>query len=303
MADQTFSPLPPLPAIRCFEAAARLSSFTRAAEELGMTQAAVSYQIKHLEERLGSPLFLRGPRGVELTEAGRRLAPAVANAFAALRAAFADLAEGAGGVLSVTATPTFASNWLVPRLGCFQIAHPEIAVRLDVNGRLVDFTREEVDIGIRSGPGDWPGLAAHRLMASDYTPMLSPRLIAKSGRLEKPGDLLKLPLIDPTDPWWRDWFSAAGVDAPDLSRRTEMRVGAQNLAAQAALAGTGAAILTPAFYAAELADGRLVQPFPLVRGSGSSYWLVYLEARRRAPKIRAFRDWILGEVAGGMPDS
>jgi LysR family glycine cleavage system transcriptional activator len=274
-------------------------SFTRAAEELGMTQAAVSYQIKYLEERLGSPLFLRGPRGVQLTEAGRRLAPAVATAFAALRAAFADLGDSADGVLNVTATNTFASNWLVPRLGCFQVEHPEIAVRLDVSSRMVDLAREELDIGIRSGTGGWPGLVAHRLMESDYTPMLSPRLLEKHGPLERPADLLKLPLIDPTDPWWSDWFSAAGVEPPDFSRRTEMRVGAQNLAAQAALAGTGAAILTPAFYTAELADGRLMQPFPLVRSAGSSYWLVYLEGRKRAPKIRAFRDWILGEVADG----
>src|SRR5690606_17071216 len=140
-------PLPPLAAIRCFEAAARHQSFTRAARELGMTQAAVSYQIRILEDRLGGPLFLRGPRGVALTEAGRRLAPAVTEAFAALRAAFADLSEAAEGVLTVSAVNTFASNWLVPRLGAFQLAHPKIAVRLDVSGRLVDFAREEVDVG------------------------------------------------------------------------------------------------------------------------------------------------------------
>src|SRR5918999_316827 len=120
--------LPPLPAIRCFEAAARHQSFTRAAEELGMTQAAVSYQIKVLEDRVGGPLFLRGPRGVALTETGRRLAPAVTDAFAALQAAFGDLSEAEEGVLAVSATATFASNWLVPRLGAFSLAHPGIAV-------------------------------------------------------------------------------------------------------------------------------------------------------------------------------
>jgi LysR family glycine cleavage system transcriptional activator len=289
--------LPPLPAIRCFEAAARCQSFTRAAGELGMTQAAVSYQIKLLEERLGGPLFLRGPRGVVLTEAGRRLAPAVTDAFSALRAAFADMSDRVEGVLTVSASTTFASNWLAPRLGVFQLAHPQIAVRLDVAGHLVDFDREEVDVGIRGGAGQWPGLVAHRLMGAEYTPMLSPRLLAKVGPLDRPADLLKLPLIDPTDPWWTDWFTAAGVDAPDLSRRTEMRVGAQNLAAQGALAGHGAAILTPAFFGTELAEGRLVQPFPLVRGSEHSYWLLYLEARRRASKIKAFRDWLLAAIA------
>jgi len=288
--------LPPLPAIRCFEAAARLQSFTRAAEELGMTQAAVSYQIKQLEDRVGGRLFLRGPRGVELTETGRRLAPAVTEAFAALRAAFADVGDSLEGVLAITAVPTFASNWLAPRLGAFQIAHPEIAVRLDVSGHMVDFGRGEVDVGIRTGKGEWPSLTAHLLMKSEYTPMLSPKLLARVGALERPEDLLNLPLIDPDDPWWPSWFAAAGVAAPDLTRRTEMRVGAQNLAAQAALAGQGAAILTPAFYRAELAEGRLIQPFPLVQRSEHSHWLVYLTARRNAPKIRAFRDWLLAAV-------
>ncbi len=289
--------LPPLPAIRCFEAAARLQSFTRAAEELGMTQAAVSYQIKQLEDRLGGRLFLRGPRGVELTDIGRQLAPAVTDAFAALRAAFADAGTSVEGVLHITAVPTFASNWLAPRLGSFQIAHPAIAVRLDVNGHMVDLARGEADVGIRTGKGAWPGLAAHLLMESEYTPMVSPKLLERTGPLERPADLLELPLIDPDDPWWPNWFAAAGVEAPDLSRRTEMRVGAQNLAAQAALAGQGAAILTPAFYRAELADGRLVQPFALVERSDFRHWLVYAEARRRAPKIRAFRDWLLAAVA------
>lgn len=289
-------PLPPLSAIRCFEAAARHRSFTRAAHELGMTQAAVSYQIKLLEERLG-PLFLRGPRGVELTEAGRRLAPGVIDAFTALRAAFEDLAQAVEGVLAVSAVNTFASNWLVQRLGTFQLAYPDIAVRLDVSGRLVDFTREEVDVGIRSGDGHWPGLAAHRLMAVDYTPVLSPDLLAKVGPLGAPADLLKLALIDPADPWWTDWFTAAGVAVPDLSRRPDMRVGTQHLAANAALAGQGVAIVSPAFFSDELATGRLVQPFALVHSSEGSYWLVYPEARRRSAKIRAFRDWLLGAVS------
>ena len=294
-------PLPPLSAIRCFEAAARHLSFTRAAEELGMTQAAVSYQIKLLEERFG-PLFLRKARGVALTEAGRSLAPAVTDAFATLRAAFEDVAQTAEGVLVVSAVNTFASNWLVPRLGAFQMAHPAIAVRLDVNGRLVDFTREEVDVGIRSGEGPWPGLAAHRLKPVDYTPVLSPRLLERSGPLGSPADLLKLPLVDPQDPWWADWFAAVGVGAADrllaeLSRRPDIRVGTQPLAASVALSGQGVAIVSPGFFREEIASGRLVQPFPLVHTSGASYWLVYPDARRRSAKIRAFRDWLLAAVA------
>jgi LysR family glycine cleavage system transcriptional activator len=297
MAD---SSLPPLPAIRCFEAAARLQNFTRAANELGMTQAAISYQIKILEDRVGSPLFLRGPRGVTLSEAGRRLEPAISEAFAQLRAAFDDLHETADDILSITALGTFATNWLVPRLGAFQLAHPAIAVRLDASNELTDFSREDVDVGIRSGRGAWRGLRADALFAAAYSPMLSPLLLLKAGPLETPADLLRLPLIDPTDSWWTDWFVAAGVEAPDLSKRKEIRVENQQLAGRAALAGQGVAILMPAFFPEELADGRLVQPFPLVRESAEMhYWLVYPEARRNSKKIRAFRDWLLGEIGAG----
>jgi LysR family glycine cleavage system transcriptional activator len=294
--------LPPLSAIRAFEAAARHQSFTRAAEELGMTQAAVSYQIKVLEDRVGAPLFARGPRGVSLTELGRRLAPTIGEAFAQLRATFDALNETSESILAITALSTFATNWLVPRLGAFQLANPGIAVKLDVSPELIDFTRGEFDVGIRSGNGVWPGLIAHPLFAAAYSPMLSPHLLERVGPLVEPGDLLKLPmldLIDPTDSWWVDWFEAAGVAHPDLSDRKGIRVLNQQLAGRAALAGQGVAILMPAFFSEELASGLLVQPFPLVRRSAEThYWLVYAEARRRAKKIGAFRDWILAEAAG-----
>jgi LysR family glycine cleavage system transcriptional activator len=289
--------LPPLSAIRAFEAAARHQSFTRAAEELGMTQAAVSYQIRLLEDRVGGPLFVRGPRGVVLSETGRRVAPAVTDAFAQLRSAFAELDEADEGVLAISALATFATNWLVPRIGAFQLAHPKLAVKLEASNALVDFTRAEVDVGIRSGNGKWPGLAAHALFGADFTPMLSPRLLEQAGPLQSPADLLRLPLIDPTDQWWIEWFETAGVSAPDLSNRVELRVENQQLAGRAALAGQGVAILMPAFFAEELASGLLVQPFPIMRRSPEvHYWVVYLEARRRSPKIRAFRDWILEAV-------
>jgi LysR family transcriptional regulator, glycine cleavage system transcriptional activator len=292
------SALPPLAAIRCFEAAARHQSFTRAAEELGMTQAAVSYQVKLLEERVGSPLFSRGARGVTLSDAGRRLAPSVSEAFTQIRAAFEDLSETAEGILRITAGGTIATNWLVSRLGAFQLKHPGIAVSLDVTNDLVDLARADVDVGLRSGQGQWPGLAAHPLMAAAFTPMLSPRLVERFGPLDGPADLLRFPLIDPTDDWWVDWFEEAGVAAPDLSNRGGISVLNQQLAGRAALSGQGVAILMPAFFADELASGLLVQPFQVVRQSSEAhYWLVYAEARRRSPKIRAFRDWILAEAA------
>jgi LysR family glycine cleavage system transcriptional activator len=292
------STLPPLAAIRCFEAAARHQSFTRAAEELGMTQAAISYQIKLLEERVGSALFVRSARGVTLSEAGGRLAPAISEAFTQMRAAFEDLSEKAEGILRITALATFAANWLVPRLGSFQLKHPTIAVSLDVTNVVLDLARGEVDVGLRSGHGNWPGLTAHPLMPAAFTPMVSPQLLERVGPLAEPRDLLKAPLIDPDDEWWVEWFEEAGVTSPDLSDRTGIRVWNQQLAGRAALAGQGAAILMPAFFADELARGLLVQPFPIVRQtSDTHYWLVYAEARRRAPKIRAFRDWILAEAA------
>ena len=291
------SELPPLSAIRVFEAAARHASFTKAAAELGMTQAAVSYQMKVLEERIGAPLFLRRPRQVALTDVGQRLAPAVTEAFALLSEAYAAARGGAQGTLCVTTVLTFASNWLARHLGSFQLAHPSLAVRLDTDSRMVDFAREDVDIGIRSGGGNWPGLATHKLFDLDFTPMLSPKLAESIGGVKEPADLLRLRILDPGDPWWRQWFAAANVPAEELAGRPDASLGSQSYEGNAAVAGQGVAILTPAFFATELADGRLIQPFDLVCSDGHAYWLVYPEARRNAPKIRAFRDWLLAEIA------
>ncbi|TIT07469.1 MAG: LysR family transcriptional regulator [Mesorhizobium sp.] len=291
------APLPPLQAIRVFEAVARHLSFTKAAQELGMTQAAASYQIKLLEERIGAPLFLRRPKQIELTGPGQRLAPAVSEAFSILGQAYAAARGGADGLLCVTTVLTFASNWLAQHLGSFQIAHPALAVRLDTSSRLTDFAREDVDIAIRSGGGKWPGLEAHKLLDADFTPMLSPKLAASIGGVKEPADLLRLPILDPGDVWWSQWFEAAGVTGHDLAKRPGSSMGAQAYEANAAMAGHGVAILTRALFKNEIADGRLIQPFDLVGDDGHAYWLVYPTARRNAPKIRAFRDWILAEIA------
>jgi LysR family transcriptional regulator, glycine cleavage system transcriptional activator len=295
--------LPPLSAIRVFEAAARHASFTRAADELGMTQAAVSYQIKVLEERIGVPLFLRRPRQVVLTEAGRNLAPAITEAFALMSEAYAAVRSGAQGTLVISTVQTFGSNWLARRLGSFQIAHPSIAVRIGTESHMVDFAREEVDVGIRSGNGSWPGLEVHMLFRADFTPMLSPRLADSIGGVRRPADLLRLPVLDSGDPWWARWFAAAGVAAEELSKRPGSSMGSQASEGSAAIAGQGVAILTRAFFSAELADGRLVQPFELVCDDGNAYWLVYPESRRNVPKIRAFREWLLAEIAVSAGDA
>lgn len=295
------SRLPPLAAVRAFEAAARHGSVTRAAEELGMTQAAVSYQIKVLEERIGTPLFLRKPRRIELTDVGREFAPAVTQAFELLGAAYATARHGACGTLVVSTLPTLAANWLARRIGPFQAAHPELTVRIETSTDLVDFARHEVDVGIRAGRGDWPGLSAHRLLASAFTPMLSPGLAATIGGVRQPADLLRLPIIDATDVWWTQWLAAAGVAAEGFEDRPGSRTRVQLYEGNAAVAGQGVAILTPAFFADELADGRLIQPFDLVCDDGDAYWLIYPEARRNTPKIVAFRRWILGEIPATEP--
>lgn len=290
--------LPPLTSIRAFEAAARHGSFTKAAEELGMTQAAVSYQIKLLEERIGSPLFLRRPRQVTLTEVGARLSPVISEAFDMMRAAIAATRENADGVLTISTIPTFAANWLVPRLGSFQLAQPALAVRLQASREIIDFSRQDADVGIRSGGGSWPGLVSHRIFDADFTPMLSPSLAASIGGVRVPEDLLKLPIVDPGDPWWRLWFSAAGISDPDLRGDPRSRFGDQHLEGKAVIAGQGVGILTPAFYEAELAQGVLIQPFDIVGTADHYYWLVYPESRRNLPKVRAFRDWLLGQLEG-----
>jgi LysR family glycine cleavage system transcriptional activator len=289
--------LPPLNALRVFEAAARLGSFTKAAEELGMTQSAASYQIKLLEERAGALLFVRGTRRIDLTEAGEMLAPKATRTFSALADAWAAVKGGAGGVLAVTSVDSFASNWLSVRLGAFQLMHRDLAVKVDASARLVDFTRENVDVGIRTGAGDWPGLTAHYLFRADYTPMLSPRLAESVGGLHRPEDLYKVALLCADYSWWPSWFRAAGLRFDPDRVIVGARLDTEIYDAMAAMTDQGAAILTRNLYSDFLAKGQLVQPFDITASDGDGYWLVYLESRRNTPRIRIFRDWLLDQTA------
>jgi len=288
----------PLSAIRVFEAAARLGGFTRAAEELGMTQAAVSWQVKALEQRLGQPLFRRLPREVALTASGERLARAATEAMNSLRAALADIGDRSDGVLAITTLQTFAMQWLAPRLGAFQVAHPQIAVRVETSNRVVDLLREEADVGIRAGQGDWPGLEALPLFPTSQTVLASPALLARLPPLASPKDLLEAPRIGAA--WeWALWFRAAGVEPPADVRDAAPRLtgDTQTLEVAAALAGQGFALASPVLFAGDIESGRLVQPFPVTVAMGQTYWLVYPQDRRRARKIAAFRDWLLACVA------
>lgn len=287
--------LPPLAAVRVFEAAARHGNFTRAAAELGMTQAAVSYQIRLIEERLGAPLFHRDKGRVALTEAGRRAAPLVTSAFDALDDAFAAARDETASVLTISSANTFAANWLAPRLGSFQLRHPDLAVRLDASDTLVDFARDTADVAIRSTRLPGPGLHADRLFESRFTPMASPDFLARHP-VEAPADLLGVPRLTPDDAWWPIWFEAAGV-APCGGRGGGLQLDSQIIEGAAALAGQGVALLNARMWARERAAGRLVAPFAISATTGAAFWLVCTEPRRNLPKIRFFREWLLAEVA------
>jgi LysR family transcriptional regulator, glycine cleavage system transcriptional activator len=287
--------LPPLSAVRVFESAARHENFTQAGAELGMTQAAVSYQIRLLEERLGLPLFARARGRVTLTEAGRRIAPLVGSAFETLEEAFSGLVADDQGLLSVSTAQTFATTWLAPRVGAFQVKHADLAVRLSTDNRLVDFSAGEFHAAVRIGRGGWPGLKCHFLFRLAFSPICSAEL-ARRHRLERPEQLLHLPRLSPADDWWSEWFARAGVALPDGGQSGGLVLDNQVIEANAAFAGAGVAMMTPMFWRGELESGRLVQPFPLVHVTDRSHWLVYPEARRTQPKIVALRDWLLAEA-------
>ncbi|HEX4737633.1 MAG TPA: transcriptional regulator GcvA [Allosphingosinicella sp.] len=287
--------LPPLAAVKVFEAAARHENFTLAAAELGMTQAAVSYQIRLLEERLGVPLFLRSKRRVTLTDAGRRVAGPVSAALDGIAEAFSGLVDEDESVLSINTAQTFASTWLAPRLGSFQLERPELAVRVATDNVLIDFARDEADLAIRIGQGPWPGLRHHFLFHLHFTPICTPEFRDRHG-LEAPEDVLRAPRLSQEDDWWKMWLEHAGLRAPE-GRMPGIKLDSQVTEVQAVYAGHGIALLTPMFWRAELASGRLVQPFPLVACDRRAHWLLYPEHKRNRAKIRAFREWLLREVA------
>ena len=291
--------LPPLAAIRAFEAAARTENFTAAAAELGMTQAAVSYQVKSLEERMGAPLFVRERGRVRLTPLGARLLPALSSAFDTIEAAFATHREEDESLLTITTTHTFANTWLAWRLGGFQIDHPELAVRMSTSNELIDLRSGDADVAIRAGRGDWEGLEHHELFKSSFTPMASPECVAeleaKLGRAIEPGDIPHQHLINPSDDWWQQWFSDNGVPADEsVLRRPGIRLENQANEGHAAMAGQGFALLTPFLWQGDVAAGRLVVPFPeSISARGWAYWLVLPPERRMVPKVKRFREWLL----------
>ncbi len=292
-------PLPSLNGLRAFEAAARHLSFTRAAEELNVTQAAVSHQIKGLEERLGIALFRRLNRALVLTEAGQRLYPATRDAFDRLAEAVEGLrARTTTGPLTVSVLPSFAAKWLVPRLSRFQERYPDIDLRIAALERLVDLARDDVDVAIRFGAGNWPGVRADLLLKNYLTPVCSPSML---DRLREPADLAHVTLLHESMepmaqfPDWAAWLRAAGVSGVDVTRG--LRFSHTHILLQAAIDGRGVALGQLALAADDLAAGRLAAPFDLKLPAGYAYYLVCLPGAVERPKIKAFREWVFAETA------
>ena len=289
--------LPPLNAVRAFEAAARHLSFTKAAKELHVTQAAISHQVKALEAYLGLKLFRRLNRALVLTEEGQTYLPPVKRIFDHLYDATRRLTENeARGKLTVSVIPSLAARWLVPRLGRFREAQPDIDVRVAPSGHLVDFAREDVDVGIRYGRGRYPGLRVDRLMTEDILPVCSPALLEGSRPLKRPSDLRHHTLLhDEGHAEWRTWLRAAGVDDVDATRGTVFTD--SGMLIQAAAAGQGVALARGALAADDLASGRLVRPFDFNLPAEFAYYIVCPEATADQPKVVAFREWLLQESA------
>ena len=292
----------PLNALRVFEVVARLENFTRAAEELGMTQTAVSYQIKLLEDYLGDAVFIRKPRALQLTETGLGLLPKVTEAFSLLSEAVATARGTADETLEIHSPPTFASHWLARHIGEFQLEHPHIAVRLVRDGAHVDYP-QPTDVAIRIGAHPWDGLICHPILRLTYAPMLNPQLTESVGGVETPADLMKPPWISNGKGLWNDWFQAAGLNPVGIRQMQLDADGALDLEANAAIAGHGVAMLSPFLFKSELASGRLVQPFDLALSDTKTYWLCYPPARKNAAKVKAFAAWIQAAIARELATS
>jgi len=299
--------LPPLSALRAFEAAARLRSFTKAAGELNVTPAAISHQIHALEADLGVRLFERKARSTELTASARLLLPGLSDAFAGIQAAVRRLrAHNDTGTLTVTASPSIAAKWLVLRLHRFQAQHPDIDVRISTSDEIVDLTRGDFDLAIRYGTGRYPGLDVELLMHNEVFPACSPALLERGPPLRTPDDLRHHALIhdqavdrDPLAPTWAMWLKAAGVkDAPAAAGLT-FSVG--YMALDAAIAGHGVVLAYSTIAAGDLAAGRLVRLFSLALPDLFAYYIVTAPGALARPKVRAFRDWLRQE-ADAAPD-
>ncbi len=289
--------LPPLNSLRAFEAAARHLSFTRAADELFVTQAAVSHQIKGLEEFLGVQLFIRKNRKLLLTDEGQEYWPKIRDIFEKLAVATEQIkAQGASGALNISVVPTFAIVWLVPRLSRFNALYPDIEVRLKATDREVDFVQEDIDVAIYYEKGDYPGMYSETLLNEFLTPVCAPSLLDGDKPLNEPEDLKHHMLLhDASTEEWRDWLKLAGVRGVDLRKGPVFSH--SSMVMQAAIHGQGVALGHNVLAQPDIETGRLCCPFDIVLPSDYKYDLVCPEEWAERPKIKAFRDWIVETVA------
>jgi LysR family glycine cleavage system transcriptional activator len=287
--------LPSLNALKAFEAAARHESFTAAAEELFVTHAAISRHIRELEETLGADLFIRTGRGVKLTDSGQRFGSALTPLFDRMAEAVRETAaQGKVRTLAVSVEPSIASRWLVPRLGRFNALHPDIELAIDPSSRLVDFRSGEADLGLRYGGGQWDDVEAAKLSDSVSFPVCSPRLIAGRPHLS-PADLRDFNLLhEQRKQWWADWLALAGVSNVEDWRGTVFQ---NHLAIEAAEAGQGFALADQILVTDAILEGRLARPFDIDMKDQWSYYIVRPKGSKESAPARAFREWLLGEMA------
>ena len=294
--------LPPLNALRAFESAARHLNFSRAADELSVTPGAVSQQIQNLEDYIGAALFKRTPRGLLLTDAAQTALPALREAFDRLAEAASLLTAAVDGRrLTLTAPPSFAAKWLVPRLGRFEQAHPQVDVWLSADMEVVDLAGGDIDLAVRYGAGAYPGLETQRLMQETVIPVMSPELNAATP-LHEPKDLAGLVLLhdgspdaDESCPDWQMWLAARNIKGVDGTRGP--RFNQSSLVIEAALSGRGVALAKRALAQDDLDAGRLVAPMAISTSVDFAYYVVHPKAKARLPQVKAFVAWILAEGA------
>jgi LysR family glycine cleavage system transcriptional activator len=297
--------IPPLNPLRAFEVAARHLSFTRAAEELFVTAAAVSHQIKTLEESLGVTLFVRQPKSLQLTEAGKAYLPGVQQAFKQLAEATHQLhLRGNPSTLRVNVPPTFALKWLIPRMDRFMKAHPEIDLKVSTSNHSIDFSRDEFDLAVRYGRGVYAGMKSELCLSVEVFPVCSPALMKGEHPLRVPDDLRFHTLLhdestyaDSSNPTWADWLRLAGVEGIDSTRGPSFWP--SHLVINAAIDGLGVALAKKAWVEMDLAEGRLVRPFDISLPVEFGYYVVYPEERVDNLQIMTFVEWIRSEVAAG----
>jgi LysR family transcriptional regulator of beta-lactamase len=278
----------PLNALRAFESAARHLSFTRAADELCVTQTAISHQVKGLEQRLGVALFRRSNRGLKLTDEGLALAPALFEAFGAIDRLFEQFeAGGVCEVLTVSAVGTFVVGALLDRMPAFRAAYPLVDLRILTNNNKVDVVAEGLDYAIRFGDGAWHGCEAELICEAPLSPLCAPQL---AKQLSEPADLLRLTLLRSYRPQdWLAWFKAAGLGAVNLHGPL---FDSSLIMAQAAIRGEGVALAPYGLFRRELDRGELVRPFPIEADVGG-YWLTWLKSRTPSAAMQAFRTWLM----------